>query len=336
MQGAPVGPQRTPVIPWGILVSPEGKPEHFCCCISPPSSAAASAAAPSPLLLPPANVASAAAPSPSASRRPTHSHNHRWALLTLMPQPPSSPSAASSSAGHRSSSPLLNHCRPSLPSPTAATATLLQQPSPLPSLLPLLPLPRPIRDLRLQPTTPSRAASVSRCRSLSAAAANRCPSPSTTIPFLLNEGRSRTLSRCSTRTQPPSFPLAPTTGQRRLSRYLPCSQPQPPAGPRCSPAAATLTGLSLPSSFLLCQPQPSQPLFCLADPTFLQIQHHYCCSLQRRPATPAIHCRSPCRTPVASSRRPSLSSPRSPAAVSSSPPANPHLLPSATIAFAAA
>ncbi|RRT33394.1 hypothetical protein B296_00026158 [Ensete ventricosum] len=44
-----------------------------------------------------------------------------------------------------------------------------------------------------------------------------------------------------------------------------------PAEPRCSPAAATLA-----------------------------IQRRYYCSLQRRPATPAIRCRSPCQTPAAS------------------------------------
>ncbi|RRT70408.1 hypothetical protein B296_00027357 [Ensete ventricosum] len=71
--------------------------------------------------------------------------------------------------------------------------------------------------------------------------------------------------------------------------------------------------------------------FCLADPTFLQIQRCCCCSLQRRPATPGIHSRSPCWMPIASSRRSLLSSPQSPAVVV----AIPHLLPSATIAFAA-
>ncbi|RZS22637.1 hypothetical protein BHM03_00055439 [Ensete ventricosum] len=64
------------------------------------------------------------------------------------PSPPTiasplpSPSVASSSVGHHSSSPLLHHRQPSLPSPTIAAATLLPQPSPLPSLSSLLPLPR--------------------------------------------------------------------------------------------------------------------------------------------------------------------------------------------------
>ncbi|RRT60541.1 hypothetical protein B296_00027933, partial [Ensete ventricosum] len=146
--------------------------------------------APSPS--PPSFAAStsAAAPSPFSNRHPTHSHNHRWALLTLMPQPPSSPSAASSFVGHRSSSPLFYHRRPSLPSPTATAATLLQQPSPLPSLPLLLPLPRPIRDLRLQlPAVPPLflAAVVYSQLQPTATLLRQPPSPSS----LLNDNRSR-------------------------------------------------------------------------------------------------------------------------------------------------
>ncbi|RWW60028.1 hypothetical protein BHE74_00033006 [Ensete ventricosum] len=71
---------------------------------SPPSSAVStSAAAPSPLLMPSTSVAFAAAPSPlllpSASTAVAAASlalncNHRWALLTLTPQPPPSPATA--------------------------------------------------------------------------------------------------------------------------------------------------------------------------------------------------------------------------------------------------
>ncbi|RWW45047.1 hypothetical protein BHE74_00049152, partial [Ensete ventricosum] len=250
---------------------------HFCCYpISPPSSVVASAAAPSPLLLLSASATSVAAPSPSASRRPTHNRNHRWALVTLTPQPPSSPSVASSSAGHRSSSPLLHHRQPSLPSPTTAAVTLLQQPSPLPSLSPLLPLPRPIRDLRLQPAAPSRAASISRRvvypqLQPTAVILRQPPSPFS----LLNDSRLHPRSLLYSRTAPffppcschrpaPPQPLTPllsvaTTGRTPLlSRCrnhrpdpaaLPLSQPSPDY--RC-PLPSFAASRSLHSPFFPC------------------------------------------------------------------------------------
>ncbi|RRT37977.1 hypothetical protein B296_00029685 [Ensete ventricosum] len=104
----------------------------------------------------------------------------------------------------------------------------------LPSLPLPLPLPRPIRDLRLHlPTVLPLFLAVVVYPQLQPTATllRQPPSPSS----LLNDSRSRTLGRCSTRAQPPFFPLAPTTGQHRLSRCLPCSQPQPPPDPTALP-----------------------------------------------------------------------------------------------------
>ncbi|RWW47896.1 hypothetical protein BHE74_00046078 [Ensete ventricosum] len=139
-----------PLLPALIAISPP--------CYSSPPASVASAAAPSPLLLPPASAASAAAPSPSASHRPTPatsaepiadaptacSHQDP-AVVALTPAilaaTASSPSAASSSVGHHSSSPPLHHRQPSLPSPTAATATHCRNPRHSAPLLLLPPAP---------------------------------------------------------------------------------------------------------------------------------------------------------------------------------------------------
>ncbi|RWV92176.1 hypothetical protein GW17_00045473, partial [Ensete ventricosum] len=115
------------------------------------SASAASAAAPSPLLLPSASAATVAASSvavflsslicrwppltvAAASNRP--SSLMPTTTASASPSPPTiasplpSPSVASSSVGHHSSSPLLHHRQPSLPSPTTA-ASFSQPPAAL-------------------------------------------------------------------------------------------------------------------------------------------------------------------------------------------------------------
>ncbi|RWW67154.1 hypothetical protein BHE74_00025423 [Ensete ventricosum] len=100
----------------------------------------------------------------------------------------------------------------------------------------------------------------------------------------------------------PHLPPAPL-----LLPHLPCScrqtTPPQPLPPLLSAATTGRTPLlsrcrnphqTIAAPFL--PPLPATAFtapFCLADPTFLQIQRRCCCSLQRRPATPTIHCHSP-------------------------------------------
>ncbi|RRT36946.1 hypothetical protein B296_00033776, partial [Ensete ventricosum] len=146
-------------------------------------------------------------------------------------------------------------------------------------------------------------------------------------PFsLLNDSRLHPRSLLYPRTAPFFPPCSchrPTPPQPLTPLLSVATTDRTPLLSRCRNPHRTIAALFLPPLPVAVFTSP----FCLADPTFLQIQ--------RRPATLAIHYRSPCRTPAASSRRSSLSSPRSPVAISSSPPAILHLLPSATIAVVA-
>ncbi|RZS02238.1 hypothetical protein BHM03_00032258, partial [Ensete ventricosum] len=171
------------------------------------------------------------------------------------------------------------------------------------------------------------------------AAPHRRPSlPSLFLPLHLHH------RRCSTRTQPPSFPPAPAAGQRRC---LPCSQPQPPLGaPHADATASSLSRCRSPrrtAAALTFLQSPLLPAAKSSFPPFLPQQLHVSAalSLGRLFLRPPLFLSSLCchrnllldrcphfllqktasATATASSRRLSLSSPRPPTAASSSPSA---------------
>ncbi|RRT47498.1 hypothetical protein B296_00027779 [Ensete ventricosum] len=89
-----------------------------------------------------------------------------------------------------------------------------------------------------------------------------------------------------------SLPLQPTVATPFRSRY-PCRQQPSIAATNCCLLLSHCRSPRWTVAALFLPPLPAAAFtapFCLADPTFLQIQHRYCCSLQRRPSTPAICC----------------------------------------------
>ncbi|RWW36969.1 hypothetical protein BHE74_00057965 [Ensete ventricosum] len=137
---------------------------------------------------------------------------------------------------------------------------------------------------------------------------------------------------CSTRAQPPSFPPAPAAGQRRLNRYLPCSQPQPPLGaPHADATASSLSRCRSPRADCRCPHLPPSlprrtPLPQLSsDPRCLVFFPLPQSPLSQQPPAPAIlnrrllsssSCahRRRCRRPPLHHRRPFLPSPTAAAA----------------------
>ncbi|RRT50502.1 hypothetical protein B296_00046568 [Ensete ventricosum] len=243
----------------------------------------------SPLLLPhlpysspPASAASAAAPSPSASRHPNPATStepivdaptacsHRGptaAALTpaILAVAASSPSAASSSVGHRSSSPPLHHCRPSLPSHyrnllfTAAYSPRSHTPTPSP------PLPC------FSPS--SLLLTCHRCHPSWAAACHSSP-----LPPLLCCCRQLLLLPHRRSVAPPLLPATAV----HLFLYRCCRRPL---------AAAVASSRAFLIFFPLQPPQPQPPLTgprCLPSSHFFFLAGPHCSS---EPAAPPLHCK---------------------------------------------